>query len=394
MNATRTRAAVRHIAALAVIATACQRSDGSQEPPNTATDAGEASEQDQGEPVAFRKAREQGLAMNGYKDTAALKRVVENYFQAAALPKGFFDENLARELGVDFQALKELSDLALLNGLEIYRVEMIPGLGSDLTPLDPTDTGGQGNAGAFAPGFPSRGSLVGQGAVSRVQTQTGDRRTGSSTFRDGSTWTITRSTDKDGNVSVHETTRDGNGDVEYYHGRIYNSAGEQTADKVIEHDNQPSQAEEARRRTGQRADDDPFAPPNATGDGETGGGNEGTDGKDTGDGDQEKPGKLDQYQPAEGGAGSFCPLTIEICRRGLEKALASFHQVRVGMVRVNPGDPDDAPPSAPRLVFDPEDLVINPDPNAASPREGRSPARFRMDIPVWVNPPGPSEGPS
>ena len=97
-----------------------------------------------------------------------------------------------------------------------------------------------------------------------------------------------------------------------------------------------------------------------------------------------------KYQPSDG-AGVFCPLAVEVCRRGMDEVLESGDDVLVGVVFVNPGDPDDLPEGT-RLVFDPEGLVINPDPTTTVGRDSaRDPSGFKMALPVWVLPPAPDE---
>ena len=152
----------------------------------------------------------------------------------------------------------------------------------------------------------------------------------------------------------------------------------------------PSEARDAWKHYDERAqanDNEEQEDGNSTGaQGEQDDSNEGT-----GDGDEDAQDGVDQYQPASGDEGSFCPNSVEYCRRGRERAEASGGTILTGMVLVNPGDPL-VPVNGPRLIFDPQDLVINPDPAVAESAGGTSRnTRFQMIIPVLVNPPGPND---
>jgi len=125
--------------------------------------------------------------------------------------------------------------------------------------------------------------------------------------------------------------------------------------------------------------------------GDTGSGDDG-DGADTGGEPVEEgsEGGVDQYQPADGMEGStFCPLTLDVCRREMEKLARQGEDILLGAILINPAEPD-VMPEAPRLAFDTETLVINPDPTVTESDQVREPPQFQMRLPVWVLPPRPN----
>lgn len=337
-------------------------------------------------PQAFQDAQEQELVLEGYQDLAGLQRVIEFYLEDSSnFRSSVIDESIINELNMDLQAIREIEALAQMD-LSMYLVEFVPGFTggsrSDGPIMDFNNLGLPDND--LTPGFPPRGSLVSQDGdyVTWSHTNTKNERRTEATYPDGSRrWMIKRVL-PNGNVWTEEGTASSDGSITYFDVTVQDPDTGDTVSQV----HREEVGEETNTAEEQRLQDERER--EAERSGETGG--EETGGEDTGGG-EEDPG-VDQYQPADGGGGTFCPLVVEVCRRGLEEAIESAQVVKVGIVYVNPGDPDDQPESGQRLVIDPEDLVINPDPNSAIRDSSMlNPNGFRMEIPVWVNPPGPNE---
>ena len=345
--------------------------------------------------------------INGLSDEAGIRGMVERYFEENALLDDVLDshgarsiEEFAKDFGVDPAAIKDLADTLRGQDIGIYRVELVPWLevpmgGGDqgggipgMNPLDPTagvdpwDPTGSGLGGGRPSGLglvstkhhrfnhAVRVDLPGGGFIvtERYEAKSIWVRTtipaGENAFRTRDVVldpggqervVLERTEHRDGRREVHETRNV--------------RTGQNT--EAVRAYNEQREREEAARQERQR---------------------EATNQKPGGEkpDDDGQGGKVDKYQPADGtGAGSFCPLMLEFCRRALKEAEEKRSNLLLGAVLVNPGDPD-VQPRGSRLVYDPEDLVINP----ASPQSrGRAPGRiqFRARIPVLINPPGPDE---
>lgn len=322
---------------------------------------------------AFAEAEKSGLVIRGIQDEEGLRRVVEHYLDGLRPGEWLRDSKVAEALGVDFETLRELESMIRMSDLLVYRVEMMPGPtgqpGTDVPSRDVKDLESDG----FTPGFPSRGSLVGtKGYSSHTVSHGPGYGVEVNTYPDGSSWLRSFVTNSAGvTVSVEQTVNP-DGSIRHSHVVTEGNDGPRRETTTDQENGPPNMAEaerkdeEARREEAARGEEAPA--------------------EDAGEGED-----VDQFQPPDGAGGTFCPLTVEICRRGFEEALASGQKLLVGMVLVNPGDPDDQP-AASRLVYDTKDLVINPDPERTRRRDSATdPRRFRMDIPVWVNPPGPGE---
>lgn len=368
---------------------ACDRSGDGKDPKNP------SEEQPTQASPALEQARKEGFLMMNLKDVQALTRITETYFEDTVLPPNAISADLARELGEDLQGIKELTELGRLNGLQIERIELIPDLGGS-----PDFGGGNsdtfGGSSGWSPALPSKGSLVMQSQSGNVtgwsRVNTGNERSGTNTYRDGSTWTVSRTTAPDGTVKAVEFTVTKTGEVQHSHVVVFRpgEAPEEHAQGTTEN---PSQAEQARQNQPPRQPG-PFDPPQEdNGNGDDSGGADDDSSADDSIADEGSTDDPTSESLPRDDVGSFCPLTIEICRRALEEALASQKDVLIGMIHINPGDPDLHQANAPRLIYDPQGLVINPDPNATSGGIGGPPPRFDMGVTGLVNPPGPGEEP-
>lgn len=299
--------------------------------------------------------------------------------------------NLARDAvvaaGVDARAVADLA-ARVPTDLAVYRVEFLRGFDPAAVDAaadggapyrDPMDPGGLDD-GDFTPGFPSPGSLVGN-ITGWSEVNEGGVNTVTVHFSDGSIAQHTRvRAGGDAGVSQDRYVAvDGDGTVSYFFEITKNmETGETNASEA----SSPGTASggtdckkcEARFFVRERIEEE----------------QQGADAPDADAPDADAP-DPEKYQPADGG-GVLCPLAVEICRRQMQDALDSRGEALVGAVFVNPGDPDDQPEAA-RLVFDPQGLVINPDPNVAAANSARDPSTFRMVLPVHVLPPRPGTGP-
>jgi hypothetical protein len=330
-------------------------------------------------PPVLNEAAAKGLVIRGLDDTEGLGRVIGHILGQRRLDRSSFDSRIARLAGVDPKALREFEQFVRGSHLGIERVEFVPGLAGRPETSPPSAESQDLKPDGVVPGFPSGGSLVGLGFTSSTYRAGDNYRYGSRTYADGSTWSFSYVRGSDGSWVTHERTTTGDGTIYYDRVHAENGRGEVTQNDVWRQEGGPaSDAETARKEAAEdqtaeedESEDVPFeeseddAPPWERGEEE-----------------------IDQFQPGDEN-GTFCPLAVEICRRGLEQALASGQKVKVGTVRVNPEDPDETP-QAPRLVYDPKDLVINPS-RARQQNSGADPRQFAMNIPVWVNPPGPGE---
>jgi hypothetical protein len=329
----------------------------------------------------FVDAHRRGLTIDGLSDTASLKATIEAHLQAIPLPSDLFDEALARELGFDPRAVQELEELAQLGALQVEVVELVAGLDVERTAALPAfgvqELGDHGGLGA---GVPTRQSLVAQGSARSSSSYTFWQVPGSSwqatrTFGDGSVWTGGKSSLGTGDVIVFESTQAPDGSTEYSTTTRYSSDGVELETREETSQGPPQgQAEQARLQGGhkEQPDSNTEAPKEDA----------------TPEDEPDKPdGKIDGYQPS--GEEGLCPLTIEVCRRGLERARAALEQVRIGILLINPGNASDEPSGA-RLTYDVGGLVINPSPDATTGTRSGSP-RLSIAIPVWINPPGPGE---
>lgn len=361
--------------------------------------------------AAFAEAAEQGLVMNGYRDEGGLKRILERHFQNASLfgtpeadrrlnraPDGRVAEiaEAFREAGIDPEIMREMESLVRGMDVSIHRVEYMPGFtGLDVPGAPNADPGAQGleDDGGLTPGIPRGESLASSDNTYRVYHSYEDGgRTRERGYRDGSTWYHAEGRTADGGYMRYDRVTNRDGSTRYYRLTITDGEDGDIRSHVEERqEGRPiTQAEKDHQRsTGYQHPDDEGPDDQGTpAEGEEAGGEEQGGGEGDGNGSDED---LDQYQPAEGGEGTFCPLILEHCRRALEEMGESREEILVGTVLVNPGDPDDQPKGS-RLVYDPENLVINPDPETSRGEARRlGSRRFWMSIPVWVNPPGPNE---
>jgi len=319
-------------------------------------------------PPVFNEAATKGLVIRGLDDTEGLGRVIGHILADRRLDRSLFDARIARLAGLDPKALRDIEQFVRGSHLAIERVELVPGLTDRAETTRPSAESQTLKPDGIVPGFPSGGSLVGVRHTTYTFNGGDDHAVSTQRYSDGSTWYTAHFERPDGSTMVHERTQTSDGTIQYEHvvvtdgqGRVTHESEQRQTEGVV------SDAETARKEAATTAAD--------------------TDDPEGGLTDGEED--IDQYQPGDDANGVFCPLAVEICRRGLQQALASGAKVRVGMVRVNPEDPDDTP-QAPRLVYDPKDLVINPL-RARQRNSSADPREFQMDIPVWVNPPGPGE---
>lgn len=103
--------------------------------------------------------------------------------------------------------------------------------------------------------------------------------------------------------------------------------------------------------------------------------------------------KVDKYQPADGETqGTLCPLVFWQCREAAEKLVEEGgdpYRLIEGFALFNPGpEEENGEVKGPRLVFDPQTLVINPE--AVSNQGDQPPEAFRFELPVVVLPPKPN----
>ncbi|MBX2799203.1 MAG: hypothetical protein KTR31_16130 [Myxococcales bacterium] len=96
-------------------------------------------------------------------------------------------------------------------------------------------------------------------------------------------------------------------------------------------------------------------------------------------------------QPAEDVDAGICPLIIPRCAFLFREMQRAGHSYATGWIRVNPENWSDGPEGY-RLDVDPGQLVVNPDPTVAEAKESAELPPMTLDIPVWVNPPGPIHG--
>lgn len=295
--------------------------------------------------------------------------------------------------GVDARAVADLA-ARVPTDLAVYRVEFLRGFDpaavdaaadGDAPYRDPRDPGGL-DGGDFTPGFPSPGSLVGS-ITGWSEANEGGANTVTVYFSDGSIAQHTRvRTPGGGGGSVDRYVAvDGDGTASYFFQAVKDG---KTGETNVTESSSPGTASggtdcdrcEARLFVRQRIEEQERDREGAADDAAD---DAPGDDADTDTDDTDPAG----YQPADG-AGTLCPLAVEVCRRQMQRALDSRDQALVGAVFVNPGDPEEQP-DAPRLVFDPEGLVINPDPNVAAANSARDPSSFRMVLPVLVLPPRP-----
>lgn len=289
--------------------------------------------------------------------------------------------------GVDAQAIADLV-ARVPTDLVVSRVEFLRGfdpaavgdaMGGGAPHRDPRDPGGLDD-GDFTPGLPSLESLVGS---LRHHTTYSDGYGSSRVtyfFSDNSQATFQREVAVEeqglGISTVRWSATDSEGDYHViYESTKIETTGGQVGDQPDQNeiDDESTQAEIYVRdqlKEYQRSQSE-------SGSGDRSGGDHSTDTAP----DPEK------YRPADGD-GVFCPLAVEVCRRYMQEALDSRDEVLVGVVLVNPADPN-VQPDAPRLVIDPQGLVINPDPNTVHANTARNPSTFRMALPVAVLPPRP-----
>jgi hypothetical protein len=342
----------------------------------------------------FAAAREKGLTMLGYKDVQGLKRIIGSILKDTAKSNSELSaalEKAAGNNGVDADAIKEMSGLLRGGFGPIDRIEFVPGWdGADESGriVDPLNDDMSYAPSDYGPSWPSAGSLVGYITSDSTSQDRGGfiRRI---TFSDGSWLTYGSYADKDDNKVTHFTATGQNGQgVVVDEQRVTDPEGtpRHRHTRNRPHPENESEAgnwynkyrllqEEARREREAQESTPASEKPEATDKPVT----------------SEKPEKpaIDKYQPSEGEPGTYCPMTLDICRRELDRALKSGEQVLAGMVFVNPGDPD-VQPDAPRLIYDPEDLVTNPAISAAARKSTFTAGRYRMALPVLVLPPRPN----
>jgi len=358
---------------------------------------------------AFDEAEKAGLTIKGVSDVEGLERVISHALQQMKperLLKPEFDLDFAEMHGLDVNALKKMDHLLRNGPIAIDLVEFIPGAtGGIATPglLQPFGEAPEYGGGEFTPAFPGKDSLassvpfvVYRQIPNGKDSQTGGGRFVHVGFEDGSQYMDLTFTDRDGN-KVHEFhITNGEGEVEADSRLVTTSDGEviSQTDTIRPRGNDPSQARREheaviQNEDGRREHNESTNDGDTDADADTDSGNDTGSDADSGSGDApaEDP-AIDQYQPADG-EGTFCPMTVEVCRRQMKKALEDGENVLVGGVFINPARQDDTP-KASRLVFDPEDLVINPSPEASRQRQPYT-GTFLMVLPVWVNPPGPNE---
>lgn len=330
--------------------------------------------------------KETNAGIDGIKDEQGLKKYLET--EITSIPKniGLFDQKLARELGIDLKMINEIEDLVNGINMDIYRIELVPGLNDQSNPTNPYDNfTSMFGSNDFKPNMPSKGSLVsnslgaGYGYNYRGWVY-GQSSGGTATYNDGSTWIKITVVDRDGSTYTQESTHTADGGLIYLHVEEVDSEGNR---EISHHESedpaeQNSEAERARRHN------------EASGGSESSESSEGDEdaGENSGDGE-----KLDKYQPADGSSANFCPLTLDICRRAVENLIKDQQKVKTGWLIINPGEPDDQPEGQ-RLYFDPESLVINPAFDTDGSRRidpSTIQKRIRMIIPIHVNPPGPNE---
>ncbi|WP_265569802.1 lipoprotein [Sphingomicrobium nitratireducens] len=368
--------------------------------------------------VDYAALEQSGALIEGFQDVGGIQRAVTAHLATLDKRNDAFAEGSAAIRDADAaRAFRELAELVDYAGLNIDAIEFVPGLvtpggigPNGLVPnlLDPGNWPGNDFVSAF-PSFGGiasgdgvtqpadlwiiDGDIVGTAVVTKFENgwtweaeswdqtvygsysvhyrpdgnieSTGrierdgvitSRRT---VFYDNGNGTVTtKNMDKDGHVEVRRETRE-------EHDRRIEKESQELRER--------REAERERQREEADADTD-------------------TD-TDTDSGDVPPPNPyLEGYQPSDAnGGGKFCPLSLDICRRQMQKALESRKKVQVGVILINPGDPDGIS-EAPRLKFDTGGLVVNPDPEAASGSPTADPRRFRMRLPVWVLPPRPTLG--
>lgn len=342
----------------------------------------------------FEDAAKQGLVMNGIRDVAGLQRIVLDAVDGKNGVRNQLEDALGDGLSkqLDRSAIEQLGALIRMDGLAIDRIEFVPGLegfqGGESGILDPLGDELGYDRGEFGPDMPSQMGLV--SAIERHNTPNGYVIIG--TYDDLSMWSVI----VEGGAGKKQVTYlvTGAGGVEtwsesttyYSDGRVVPNRRETNALPAgrawegFGHHYNEEQRRQREARSERPAQDNTAAEkptsekpenPAKPADKPAGGG------------------KLDQYQPADG-TGTFCPMTVEVCRRQIEQALADGEQVLVGGVYVNPAEPN-VQPEASSMVYDPQELVINPSPEAWRGRQKFDPSRYSIRLPVWVNPPGPDE---
>ncbi|WP_411817936.1 hypothetical protein [Hyphococcus sp. DH-69] len=327
---------------------------------------------------AFSEADKMGLTINGYGDVKGLNNVLKDHFNQTSLGRTALDEQAKKieEAGLDFAALRELDSLLRSGPIAIERIEYVPGWdagGHSNGIIMRPDQLGDYEGNEFTPGLPSKGSLAGYSYHIRRNPDGGYTET--IVFDDGS-HIIQGSSDNDAGGKTHFVVVFADGQVRYTERVDTDKRGNVTEERVYinpePHETSEAEEEHAARQRETSGASVTVGEPTEE---ESG---------DTEDAD------IEGYQPADGTAGVFCPMTVEICRREYNRAISSREKVFAGMIFVNPGDPDDQP-KGPRLVYDPEDLAINPYFSSGAGSKKLNPGQFRMVLPVLVNPPGPDE---
>ncbi len=335
--------------------------------------------------ITLDEAQEQGLLIEGFQDVEGIQRTLDTYFsQLQARTDPLRDAAFDAFEADAAAAAAELAEIQGFGDLAMEAIEFLPDL--EQAPSDAADgfwsglgdTSSEVPGGAFAAGFPGSDGLAAQGGPRSEPIRDGSGRIiGQRTITVTSEGTVVESTYSNGEQTGWYRLQSGDGNL-VREGRYH-----------IGQDGRMIRAEETvtdprtgqGKRVVQDGDNEPI------GDGTSGG----DDGDSEGDSPEETPaGDLDKFQPADGmEGGTFCPLTLDICRREMAKALDSGEDVVAGIILVNPAEPD-VMPEAPRLAFDTETLVINPDPTVTDTNQVREPRAFRMQLPVWVLPPRPN----
>jgi hypothetical protein len=294
-----------------------------------------------------------------------------NEKQAAA---NHLHENFERFRDLGFaENFNDLLELNLIENLGIELVELIPWSeeGSDSHPF-----GDYLEDDPLAAGFPSKGSLTGNTDVYTSGTIRGEggakinyTRVQHETPGGNFVFTTKFHHPNGGTAVVHHVVGSDN-ELLFRSQELYDKDG-----NLIEHRDSGQNPEAEAPEPEQPEDEEVADGDNPNEDGEDGEEGEGVTG----------------YQPTDGGV-VMCPLYLEYCRRVANDILegANPDRIKLGFLRINPAQEDDYTDS-PRLNYDPNDFVVNPNPNAGTNRGGEVVPHTQFNIPVLINPPGPDE---